>query len=375
MTGERDLVERYGRQMALPGFGAEAQGRLRESSALVVGAGGLGCPSLSYLAGAGIGAITVIDPDVVDLSNLHRQTLFAESDVGSPKVDRAADRIRGLNPEVRVKPIRDRLTSANALELIAAHDIVLDGTDRFETRYLVNDACVLTGRPNVYGTVFRYEGQVGVLAREGGPCYRCLFPEPPPPGSVPDCAEGGVIGAIPGMIGALQALEAIKHLAGIGRHHSDESTLLIIDGMTLQARSLQIRRDAECPVCGDTPTIRHLIDYAAFCSVGSDGAELLSISPTDLSSMIGRGEVTVLDVRTYDERAMASIGGLHIPLDQLHARFGDVPDEQIVVVCRSGKRSATAAGILLSNGHRNVSNLEGGLDAWRRDVDPGLPPA
>lgn len=369
------MLSRYERQMVLPGFGSEAQERLRASSALVVGAGGLGCPSMSYLAGAGLGSITVIDPDVVDLSNLHRQTLFSESDIGLSKVERAAERLREFNRDVRIQPIQSRLTSANAMELIGAHDIVLDGTDRFETRYLVNDASVLTGRPHVYGSVFRYEGQVGVLSRAGGPCYRCLFPEPPPPGSVPDCAEGGVIGAIPGMIGALQALEAIKVLTGILPKESDAATLLTIDGLSLQTRSIQLRRDPACPVCGDEPTIRELIDYAAFCSVGSDANEIPAVSPQQARTILERGEAIVLDVRTDEERDSASIGGLHIPLQQLHDRLDEIPREPIIAVCRSGKRSATAAGILQSSGHRRVMNLEGGLDAWRVSVDPDLAPA
>lgn len=365
--------ERYSRQIVLPGFGEEAQQRLAAGSVLVIGAGGLGSPALLYLAAAGVGRIGFIDPDTVDRTNLHRQVLYIDDDVGRAKVDAAAERLRALNPAVKLEPIQDRLAASNAINLFGRFDVVVDGTDRFETRYLVNDACVLTGRPNVYGSVFRFEGQVAVFNHEDGPCYRCLFPEPPPPGSVPDCAEGGVIGALPGIVGSMQALEAIKIIGKTG--HPANRHLLIIDGLTLETRRLRTQRDLHCAVCGDRPTVRELIDYEAFCGVNS--APVPTITATELhAAMASSSPPFLLDVRTPDERHHASIGGLLIPLSQLESQLEDVPvDEDIVVLCRSGKRSQEAARLLIGAGHRSVRNLSGGINAWRRDVDPRLPPA
>jgi sulfur-carrier protein adenylyltransferase/sulfurtransferase len=363
---------RYSRQMVLPGFGEAAQERLLRGSVLVVGAGGLGAPSLLYLTAAGVGRIGIIDDDVVDRTNLHRQVLFTESDVGRPKVDAAARRLGELNHDIRLEPIHDRLTSANALDIIRDYDIVVDGTDQFQTRYLVNDACVLTARPNVYGSVFRFEGQVAVFGTERGPCYRCLFPDPPPPGTVPDCAEGGVIGAVPGFVGSLQALEAIKLLTGLGEPAS--GSLLLFDGLTMATRHVRIRRDPDCPICGHNPTIRHLIDYDAFCGRPSGNVE--TISATQLAAALSESHPPeILDVRSPEERARASIGGLFIPLAELEDRLDEVPLGETVVVCRSGRRSETAARLLQNAGRHSIRNLSGGLDAWRRDVDPTLPPA
>jgi sulfur-carrier protein adenylyltransferase/sulfurtransferase len=356
--------ERYSRQIVLPGFGENAQRRLKSAAAFVVGAGGLGSPALLYLAAAGVGRIGFIDDDVVDRSNLHRQTLYTEADLGRRKVDAAAERLAALNPDVHLEPVSNRLTSENALSLLESYDVVLDGTDRFETRYLVNDACVLTGTPNVYGSVFRFEGQVAVFNLRGSGCYRCLFPEPPPAGSVPDCAEGGVLGALPGIVGSIQALEAIKILAEVGEPASD--TLLMFDGLTLTPRTMRFRRDAACAVCGDDPSVTELIDYEVFCGIPADPVS--TITPDEL-----RGELTggappfLLDVRSRDEHLEYAIGGLLIPLPELELRIREIPDDRpIVAICRSGKRSETAARILANSGRQNVRSLSGGLNAWRR---------
>lgn len=354
----------------MPGFGEAAQERLKASSVLVVGAGGLGSPASLYLAAAGFGRVSLVDGDLVDRSNLHRQVLFSDDDIGVEKVDRASRRLRSLNPDIRIDALPFALTSDNALDVLRAHDLVVDGSDNFPTRYLVNDAAVLAGIPLIYGSVFRFEGQVSVFNHGGGPCYRCLFPEPPRPGAVLDCAEGGVLGALPGIIGSMQAMEAVKVAAGIGDVLSGR--MLIFDALSASTRQVSFSRDPECPICGSSPTIRELIDYEAFCGV--DGAATTAISASELhQKMEGNQPPYVLDVREPLEREIASIGGTLIPLGELDARVDEVPrDADVVVVCRSGQRSAKAVEMLRERGFARAINLEGGLKAWRRDVDPSM---
>ena len=383
---------RYARHLALPEVGLEGQQRLKEGRVLCVGAGGLGSPLALYLAAAGVGTIGIVEFDEVDESNLQRQILHGTKDVGRPKLASAADRLRDVNPHVRVVPHDARLTSANALEIVAAYDIVVDGTDNFPTRYLVNDACVLSGKPNVYGSVFRWEGQVSVFATEGGPCYRCLFREPPPPGLVPNCAEGGVVGVLPGIIGSVQALEAIKLLLGAGT--SLAGRLLIFDALALEWREVSLRRNPSCPVCGDEPTQRELIDYEIFCGVGAEapaagsadaaaGAGTAAAAVTEVEPGVAAQQLAsdvppyLLDVREPWEWAVSNLadrGARLIPLGELDERLGEIPaDRPVVVYCRSGQRSLTAAHRLARAGRGPVANLRGGLVAWARDVEPGLP--
>lgn len=415
-----DELHRYARHLALPHVGPEGQARLRDARVLCVGAGGLGSPLALYLAAAGVGTLGLVDDDVVDLTNLQRQLLHGTSDVGRPKLDSARDRLHDVNPHVEVEAHPVRLTSANALEILEPYDIVVDGTDNFPTRYLVNDACVLLGKPNVYGSIFRWEGQVSVFAVEGGPCYRCLFREPPPPGLVPNCAEGGVLGVLPGIIGSLQALETIKLILGAG--DSLVGRLLLFDAMGMEWREVSIRRNPDCPVCGDTPTQTGLIDYEFFCGVDADGAPLEReaddgvdsgtpgsqgdddgsdptattrargpgpearrppvphLDPAELAARLGSDEPPfLLDVREAWEWAVGSLedrGAAHIPLGELPDRIDDVPrDRPVVVYCRSGQRSLDAARALARAGASDVANLRGGLKAWARDVDPDLPVA
>ena len=383
---------RYARHLALPEVGLEGQRRLKQGRVLCVGAGGLGSPLALYLAAAGVGTIGIVEFDEVDESNLQRQILHGTRDIGRSKLASASDRLRDVNPHVRVVPHDTRLTSANALEIVAGYDIVVDGTDNFPTRYLVNDACVLAGKPNVYGSVFRWEGQVSVFATEGGPCYRCLFREPPPPGLVPNCAEGGVVGVLPGIIGSLQALEVIKHLLGTGT--SLAGRLLIFDALALEWREVSLRRNPGCPVCGDEPTQTELIDYEIFCGVGpaESAAASAGVAAAGGSGAGGVAEVEpgvaaeqlasaappyLLDVREPWEWAVSNLaeqGARLIPLGELDERLGEVPDDRpVVVYCRTGQRSLSAAHRLARAGRGPVANLRGGLVAWARDVEPGLP--
>jgi sulfur-carrier protein adenylyltransferase/sulfurtransferase len=385
---------RYARHLALPEVGLEGQQRLRQGRVLCVGAGGLGSPLALYLAAAGVGTIGIVEFDEVDESNLQRQILHGTKDIGRSKLASAADRLRDVNPHVRMVPHDTRLTSANALDIVAGYDIVVDGTDNFPTRYLVNDACVLAGKPNVYGSVFRWEGQVSVFATEGGPCYRCLFREPPPPGLVPNCAEGGVVGVLPGIIGSVQALEVIKLLLGAGT--SLAGRLLIFDGLALEWREVTLRRNPSCPVCGEAPTQTELIDYEVFCGVGAEApAAGASVALPESAPRAGAAGVTevepdaaaqqlasdeppyLLDVREPWEWAVSNLAGQGarlIPLGELDERLGEVPaDRPVVVYCRTGQRSLTAAHRLARAGRGPVANLRGGLVAWARDVEPGLP--
>lgn len=365
---------RYSRHLLLPGVGVEGQRRLKAARVLLVGAGGLGSPAALYLAAAGVGTLGLVDFDVVDLTNLQRQVLHGTGAVGRPKVESGAERLRDLNPGVRVEPYREQLTSANAREIVARYDLVLDGSDNFPTRYLVNDACVLTGRPLVYGAIFRFEGQATLFGTPDGPCYRCLYPEPPPPGLVPSCAEGGVLGVLPGIVGTLQALEGIKWILGAGE--SLAGRLLLVDAWRLRFRELAIRRDPECPVCGAAPTIHELIDYEAFCGVGSPpGTGGDEIAPGALSAeLAGPAPPLVLDVREDHEWAICHLdGALRIPLGQLAARLGELdPRREIVTCCHRGGRSRKALELLRSAGFGHVRNLTGGMDRWAAEVDPAM---
>ncbi len=373
---------RYARHVALPEVGFEGQRRLKEARVLCVGAGGLGSPLALYLAAAGVGTIGIVEFDQVDESNLQRQILHGTKDIGRSKLESARDRLRDVNPHVEMVAHEARLTSANALGIVSDYDVVVDGTDNFPTRYLVNDACVLAGKPNVYGSVFRWEGQASVFATDGGPCYRCLFREPPPPGLVPNCAEGGVVGVLPGIIGSLQALETIKLIVGAGT--SLAGRLLIFDALALEWREVALRRNPACPVCGDEPTQRELIDYELFCGVaaeaenGAGEGEVEIVLPEALASRLASDAPPyLLDVREPWEWAVSNLGSSGarlIPLGELGERLGEVPkDRAVVVYCRTGQRSLTAAQQLARAGRGPVANLRGGLVGWARDVDPGLP--
>jgi len=370
---------RYARHLALPEVGIDGQKRLRDGRVLCVGAGGLGSPLALYLAAAGVGTLGIVDFDTVDESNLQRQILHGTKDVG-----RSEDRIRDVNPHVRVVKHASRLSSSNALEILADYDVIVDGTDNFPTRYLVNDACVLLGKPNVYGSVFRWEGQASVFATDGGPCYRCLFREPPPPGLVPNCAEGGVVGVLPGIIGSLQALETIKLLLGCGDPLAGR--LLIFDALGMEWREVKLRRNPDCPVCGDQPTQTELIDYEVFCGVvplaeveaamGEGGVD--EVDATTVAEQIDAGAPPyLLDVREPWEWAVSNLGAQGarlIPLGELEDRLGEIPTNRpVVVYCRTGQRSMTAALRMVEAGFGPVSNLRGGMVAWAREVEPGLP--
>jgi adenylyltransferase/sulfurtransferase len=373
-------VQRYSRHLILPEVGMDGQRRLKAGRVLCVGAGGLGSPAALYLAAAGVGTIGVIDFDAVDMSNLQRQILHGTPDVGRSKLQSARDRIGALNPNVRIESYETALTSKNALEIFRDFDIILDGTDNFATRYLVNDACVILGKPNAYGSIFRFEGQASVFATKGGPCYRCLYPEPPPPGLVPSCAEGGVLGVLPGVIGTIQATESIKLLLGapgtlVGR-------LLLYDAWGMRFRELKLRRDPECPVCGDNPTVRELIDYDQFCGVAPASTPAPAPPPDfettvlDLKRALDSGRAPfILDVREPQEYQICRIpGSVLIPLGQVAARADEIAAAAeglpIVVHCKMGARSAKAVQLLRERGLERAQNLKGGILAWIDQVDP-----
>jgi molybdopterin/thiamine biosynthesis adenylyltransferase/rhodanese-related sulfurtransferase len=378
MSLSADELQRYARHLILPGVELAGQQRLKAARVLVIGAGGLGSPVALYLAAAGVGTLGLVDFDVVDVTNLQRQLLHGTSDVGRPKLDSARDRIREVNPHVHVQAHATRLTSANALEIIGDYDIVVDGTDNFATRYLVNDACVLLGKPNVYGSIFRFEGQASVFSMPDGPCYRCLFPEPPPAGLVPSCAEGGVLGVLPGMIGTIQAAEALKLALGIGS--SLAGRLLLMDALTMSTRTVTLRRDPACPACG-TRTITELIDYDAFCGASAmaeepDADQVVEITPRELAArLLEAADVDLIDVREPAEWSIAHLHGARlIPLGTLGAALGTLDrSREIVVMCRSGQRSASAVLQLQAAGFRKVKNLAGGILRWSDDVDPTVP--
>ena len=372
----REEVMRYSRHLLLPEVGMRGQERLKKGSVLLVGTGGLGSPAALYLAAAGVGRIGLVDFDLVDESNLQRQILHDTRWIGKPKLESAADRLRALNPQVEIVLFPERLSGGNARSILGGFDVVLDGTDNFATRYLTNDACFLLGKPNVYGSIFRFEGQVSVFWPGKGPCYRCLYPTPPPPGLVPSCAEGGVLGVLPGVIGSLQATEAIKILLGVGR--SLAGRLVLYDALDLSFRELKLRRDPACPLCGENPTITELLDYDEFCGLGRgeeaapEGSE---ISVAVLKEWLDRGEnIRVLDVREPHEAEICSIAGARlIPLATLPERLHEIdPAATIVVHCKSGARSARAVHLLRQAGLTRTYNLKGGILAWARDVDPSL---
>ena len=374
-----DQFDRYRRHLSLPEMGVEGQSRLLESSVLLIGAGGLGCPLALYLAAAGVGRIGLVDDDVVDASNLQRQVLYRTSDVGRAKVEAAAERIEALNPDVHIDTYPLRLDSSNAMEIFADYDVIVDGTDNFPTRYLSNDACVLLGKPNVYGSIYRFEGQASVFDARSGPCYRCLYPEPPPPGSVPSCEEGGVLGVLPGMIAIIQATETVKLLTGVGTPLVGR--LLAYDALAMEWNEFRLRKDAECPVCGPEPTVTELIDYQGFCGFEPKeeaSPEVVQVRAAEVSERLAASEdFLLLDVREPDECAKASIAGARaIPLAQLEARVGEIEswrDGAVVVHCHHGGRSADACQRLMRLGFSRVENLDGGIDAWSLTVDDAVP--
>jgi adenylyltransferase/sulfurtransferase len=378
-------IERYSRHLILPEVGIDGQRRLKAGRVLCVGAGGLGSPAALYLAAAGVGTIGIIDFDAVDASNLQRQILHGTPDVGRSKLQSARDRLSALNPEVRIETHEAALTSKNALALFREYDVILDGTDNFATRYLVNDACVLLGKPNAYGSIFRFEGQASVFATKGGPCYRCLYPEPPPPGLVPSCAEGGVLGVLPGVIGTIQATESIKLLLGAG--NTLVGRLLLYDAWNMRFRELKLRRDSDCPVCGDHPTVHELIDYEQFCGIAQPAAVAVTSGalPADLEATVEElkqiqtsGQpLYLLDVREPHEFQICRIpGSTLIPLGQLPSRVNELPTgpdaPEIIIHCRSGVRSAKAVHQLQERGIAS-RNLKGGILAWIDRIDPTLP--
>jgi adenylyltransferase/sulfurtransferase len=366
-------VRRYGRHLVLPDVGREGQRRLKAGRVLLVGAGGLGSPAALYLAAAGVGTLGLIDFDVVDLSNLQRQVLHGTSDVGRSKLDSARDRIQDVNPNVAVDTYALRLTSANALDILGDYDVIVDGTDNFATRYLTNDACVLLGKPNVYGSIFRFEGQASVFATATGPCYRCLYPEPPPPGLIPSCAEGGVLGVLPGIVGTIQATEALKLLLDVGDPLIGR--LLLIDALATQFRTVRLERDPACPACG-TREIQQLIDYDQFCGSAPPAAVAMEMTPRELSQRLANHDaVDVIDVREPHEWQIARLPGARlIPLGTLSQAIASIDrDRDVVVHCHHGIRSAHAAAMLRTAGFTRVWNLAGGIDRWSDEVDPRVP--
>jgi len=376
LTNEEIL--RYSRHLIMPEVGMEGQLKLKGAKVLLIGTGGLGAPLGLYLTAAGIGHIGLVDFDVVDFTNLQRQVTFGTSDVGKPKTEAAKARLTNLNPDVSITTYETKLTSANALELFKDYDVVVDGTDNFPTRYLVNDACILLGKPNVYGSIFRFEGQVTVFGMPDGPCYRCLYPEPPPPGLVPSCAEGGVLGVLPGIVGSLQALETIKLI--IGKGDSLEGRLVLFDALAMKFRELKLRKNPHCPMCGSHRKIHELIDYNEFCGIrGEEEPEsdlhVPEITPRELKEKLDRGEeVFILDVREPHEYQICNLRGHLIPLGELPRRVHELDSaREIVAHCKSGKRSAQAVDFLRQAGFRKVSNLRGGILSWSTEVDPNVP--
>jgi len=377
-TLSADEMKRYSRHVIMPEVGIEGQAKLKSGKVLAIGAGGLGSPLTMYLAAAGVGRIGIVDFDVVDVSNLQRQVLHSTASIGKPKLFSARERLSALNPEIDIRTYETKLTSENALDLMVDYDIVVDGTDNFPTRYLVNDACVLLGKPNVYGSIFRFEGQASVFAIRGGPCYRCLYPEPPPAGVVPSCAEGGVLGILPGIIGVIQATEAIKLLLGIGS--TLNGRLLLFDALEMSFRELKLRRDPACPICGDKPTVHKLIDYEQFCGIAPAQVDSYTsegdLDPVELNQWIGeRRPMYLLDVREPQEYQLCRIPGAHlIPLGQLPSRLSEIDHNDLVVAyCRSGVRSGKATQLLKKSGFKKVKNLAGGILAWSDKVDPSVP--
>ncbi|MEM7411978.1 MAG: molybdopterin-synthase adenylyltransferase MoeB [Myxococcota bacterium] len=372
-----DQFDRYRRHLTLPEVGLEGQRALLDARVLLIGAGGLGCPLAQYLAAAGVGTLGLVDFDVVDASNLHRQVLYGTADVGRLKVDVAAERIAAMNPDVKVERHPLRLSSENAMALFAEYDVIVDGTDNFPTRYLTNDACVLLGKPNVHGSIFRFDGQMTVFDARHGPCYRCLYPEPPPPGAVPSCAEGGVLGVLPGLVAIIQATETVKLVAGLG--DPLYGRLLQYDALRMEFHEFRLKKDPACPACGETPEITELIDYAGFCGVpAEEPSEPPTIDASSLASLRADGaEHLLLDVRDLDEWERARIeGATLVPLAELGDRLAEFDlwrGKRVIVHCHHGPRSERAARLLLDAGFARVENLTGGIEAWSLTVDPDVP--
>ena len=377
VTLSNEEVLRYSRHLIMPEVGMEGQLKLKSAKVLCIGAGGLGSPLAMYLAAAGVGTLGIVDFDVVDFTNLQRQIIHATEDVGRKKLESAEESIKGINPFVNVLKFETRLTSENALSILRDFDVVVDGTDNFPTRYLVNDACVLAGKPNVYGSIFRFEGQASVLATKEGPCYRCWYPEPPPPGLVPSCAEGGVLGILPGLVGVIQATETVKLILGKGEPLIGR--VLLVDALGMRFRELKLRKNPDCPVCGTHPTITGLIDYQEFCGIRGEEAPVTTkvpeIQPEELKQRLDAGEdIFILDVREPHEYQICNLNGYLIPLGDLPKRVHELDSSrEIVAHCRSGVRSAKAVDFLRQAGFRKVKNLAGGVLAWSDRVDPKLP--
>lgn len=386
MSLTNEEIRRYSRHLILPEVGMAGQEKLKASRVLLIGSGGLGSPLAFYLAAAGVGTIGMVDFDVVDFSNLQRQILHFTKDVGRPKIVSAQEKVEQINPEVTFIPYETHFRSDNAIEIARDYDIVIDGTDNFPTRYLVNDVCVLLKKPNVYGSIFRFEGRVSVFDAQKGPCYRCHFPEPPPPGMVPSCAEGGVLGVLPGVIGNLQAVEALKILLGKGKPLIGK--MLLYDALEARFREIKVRKDPDCPICGKNPTITKLIDYQQFCGIEDPDSDELAVGGP--VRMLTKTEITVeelkkrldqktaltlLDVRNPDEFAICRIGEPKlVPLHELHQRFDEIPDDSpIVVYCHHGVRSLRAVQLLEKHGFADVKSLHGGINAWSEKIDPSVP--
>ncbi|HWF92556.1 MAG TPA: molybdopterin-synthase adenylyltransferase MoeB [Terriglobales bacterium] len=376
MTLTNDEILRYSRHLIMPEVGMEGQLKLKAAKVLCVGAGGLGSPLALYLGAAGVGTLGIVDFDVVDFTNLQRQIIHTTADVGRKKLDSAAEKIKAINPFVNIRKIDTRLSSDNALELFKEFDIIADGTDNFPTRYLTNDACVLSGKPNVYASIFRFEGQASIFGTEDGPCYRCLYPEPPPPGLVPSCAEGGVLGILPGLLGVIQATEVIKLILKTGDPLIGR--LLLVDALGMKFRELKLRKNPDCPVCGKNPTIKELIDYNEFCGIRGEEMPVettnADITVEELKRRLDAGDdLFVLDVREPHEYQICNINGHLIPLGDLPKRVNELdPNKEIVAHCRSGARSAKAADFLRKAGFHNVHNLAGGILAWADKIDPKM---
>jgi adenylyltransferase/sulfurtransferase len=382
MELNKESIQRYARHLILPEIGMAGQIKIRQTSVLCVGAGGLGSPAILYLAAAGIGRLGIVDMDVVDLSNLQRQVLHGTPDVGRLKVDTAREAVRRLNPEVEIVQHPARLTSANALDILRGYDVIIDGTDNFPTRYLVNDACVLLGKPNVYGSVFRFEGQAGLFwPRMGGPCYRCIYPEPPPPGDAPSCAEAGVLGVLPGIIGTIQATEALKIATGIGATLLNR--LLLYDALQMRFREIKLRRDPECPACGERPSITKLIDYDQFCGTARSrenspqNMNTDEVTVQDMKAALDNPalNIKVVDVRELNEHEIAHVkGATLIPLSQLARRYAELDKNQPYYLhCKGGVRSLQAVQFLKDQGYQNVKSVKGGILAWSSEIDPSVP--
>jgi molybdopterin/thiamine biosynthesis adenylyltransferase/rhodanese-related sulfurtransferase len=377
VTLNNDEILRYSRHLIMPEVGMEGQLKLKAAKVLCIGAGGLGSPLALYLGAAGVGTLGLVDFDVVDYTNLQRQIIHRTEDVGRPKLDSAAEKLKAMNPFLNIKKFNTHLSSDNALDIFKEFDIIADGTDNFPTRYLTNDACVISGKPNVYASIFRFEGQASVFGMPDGPCYRCLYPEPPPPGLVPSCAEGGVLGILPGLLGVIQATEVIKLILGSG--DPLVGRLLLVDALGMKFRELKLRKNPDCPVCGKNPTIKKLIDYQEFCGIRGEEAEAevttSEMQVEELKQRLDRGDdLFILDVREPHEYQICNIGGHLIPLGDLPRRVNELDtSKEIVAHCRSGVRSAKAANFLRQAGFKKVHNLAGGILAWADRIDPSMP--